>query len=200
MSQTASGRDTMENISIHVADWIASETVSLLGLTGEAIYLRLLMHQWKNEEDGLPAEPDALRRLTGASAQQWKSAWSLIERHLPIDPTDGRRRNIRMLSEWQYLRDRRDGYRQRGGKGGQQTAQRRRANRGSLATSKAESTATSTRVAPSPSPSLKSSSTPSESVCVEVLQQTGAALSNALSMPNSTHTRPKLTVESGSAA
>lgn len=97
----------MDDICIHVNDWIASETVALLGLTGEAIYLRLLMHQWKNEADGLPQHPELLRRLTGATPKEWKSAWSLIERHVPVCP-DGRRRNDRLENERLYYLGRRE--------------------------------------------------------------------------------------------
>lgn len=105
-SRKASGRNPMDSMPIHINDWVASETVALLGLAGEAIYLRLLMHQWKNEDDGLPSDPEQLRRLTGASPKEWRPTWELIEKHLPIGE-DGRRRNRRTEHERRFALDRR---------------------------------------------------------------------------------------------
>lgn len=181
------GRDPLQSISLHIGDWIASETVALLGLTGEAIYLRLLMHQWKNETDGLPANPELLRRLTGATPKEWKSAWALIEKHFPTDPADGKRRNPRLVREWQFMRDRRESYRLRGSKGGKQTAKQWDGKASSSATHSAGSSADSTTLAPSPSPSQNSSSTAIErSVGVKVLHQSPRDLATPAS---AAHTR-----------
>lgn len=97
----------MDSVAIHVNDWIASETVALLGFAGEAIYLRALMHQWKNEGDGLPGDPELLRRLTGATPKEWRFAWTVMEKQFPVGD-DGRRRNLRLENERQFFLARRE--------------------------------------------------------------------------------------------
>lgn len=105
-TRKTSGRNPMDSMPIHIGDWISSETVALLGPAGESFYLRLLMHQWKNEADGLPVDPELLRRLSGASPKEWRAAWAMLERHFPVCE-DGKRRNPRTENERQFALDRR---------------------------------------------------------------------------------------------
>jgi uncharacterized protein YdaU (DUF1376 family) len=102
-----SGRNPMDSMPIHIGDWFSSETVALLGPAGESFYLRLLMHQWKNEADGLPADPEMLRRLSGASPKEWRATWAMLERHFPVCE-DGKRRNARTENERRFALDRRE--------------------------------------------------------------------------------------------
>jgi uncharacterized protein YdaU (DUF1376 family) len=115
-TRKTSGRNPMDSMPIHIGDWFSSETVALLGPAGESFYLRLLMHQWKNEDDGLPVDPELLRRLSGASPKEWRAAWAMLERHFPVCE-DGKRRNPRTENERRFALDRREKRRAAGKKG-----------------------------------------------------------------------------------
>jgi hypothetical protein len=58
-------------------------------VTARGVCRELLDCQW--EMGGLPADPEELRRLIGASKSEWKN-WPLVEPKFPICP-DGLRRN-----------------------------------------------------------------------------------------------------------
>jgi uncharacterized protein YdaU (DUF1376 family) len=96
-----SGRDPMDSMPLHVNDWLTSQTAKLLGRVGRDIYLTLLCHQWKAEDDGLPLEPDHLRVLADATLEEWAAVWPLIEKHFPTGD-DGQRRNLRLVNERAY--------------------------------------------------------------------------------------------------
>ncbi len=96
-----SGRDPMDSMPLHVNDWLTSYTAKVLGRAGRDIYLTLLCHQWKAEDDGLPANPELLRRLVDATPEEWAEVWPLLERQFPTGD-DGQRRNIRLLNERGY--------------------------------------------------------------------------------------------------
>jgi uncharacterized protein YdaU (DUF1376 family) len=139
----------MEDMPLHVSDWLTSETVRLVGLAGEAVYLRLLMMQWKNEGDGIPCSPDELRDLVSAPLKVWNAVWPRLEPHFPVDP-DGRRRNVRLNNERAYMLERRELRRAAGQLGGLAKAQQCSSNATAkpVANRKQKSTP-----APSPSPS-----------------------------------------------
>jgi len=96
-----SGRDPMDSMPLHVNDWLTSQTAKLLGRAGRDIYLTLLCHQWKAEDDGLPSSPELLRRLVDATPEEWAEAWPLLERQFPTGD-DGQRRNSRLHNERGY--------------------------------------------------------------------------------------------------
>ena len=91
-------KDRADWMPLHVGDWLASGTVAAISPAGEAAYLRLLMHQWRNEADGLPGAPAELRKLTRATPAEWRATWPYLEQHFPLDP-DGKRRNPRLQAE-----------------------------------------------------------------------------------------------------
>lgn len=105
--------DVMHSFPLHVGDWIGSEMMQTLSPAGEHAYLRLLLNQWKNEADGLPADPKVLRMFTKLSAREWKPVWALLEPYFPISE-DGRRRNPRTEKEYRFCLDRREIMRERG--------------------------------------------------------------------------------------
>lgn len=60
-----------------------------------AIYRELLDLQW--DAGSLPADQKALRLIVGCTAAQWREAWPLIERKLPVCK-DSQRRNPKLES------------------------------------------------------------------------------------------------------
>ena len=63
-------------------------------LIAKAIYRELLDAAW-DMEHGLPAEPEDLRRLTGATAREWAQGWPRCEGKFPLQP-DGARRSAQV--------------------------------------------------------------------------------------------------------
>lgn len=84
--------------AMYAGDWLSSTTVSLMTAAEEGTYTRLLCHAWRN--DGLPADPNAVRLLTKLSPSEFKRAWPTIESAFPLDPNDAsKRRNKRQEKE-----------------------------------------------------------------------------------------------------
>lgn len=102
----------------YARDWIASSTRAM-SLAARGAYTDLLAFSWL--QDGLPVDPDTLRRLVGATEEEWARIWPDIEHEWPV--VDGRRRNERQESERTALAD----YKaqcERGGKARASTAAR----------------------------------------------------------------------------
>lgn len=59
-------------------------------------YVDLLILSWF--DDGLPVDPDVLRRMVGADTREWRGIWPQVEGKWPVSG-DGRRRNPREESE-----------------------------------------------------------------------------------------------------
>lgn len=159
--------DTLASISIHVADWLASSTVAVIGLVGEAIYLRLLMHQWQSAGEGLPADEEELRALARADEKAWTKAWNKLERHFPVDP-DGQRRNPRMHREWQFCLANSMRRAQNGAKGGHAKAARKAQQTGSPASPQLQQTGSPAtdllaETAPEPVAKVQQTASPSPS-------------------------------------
>jgi uncharacterized protein YdaU (DUF1376 family) len=117
---------------LHVADWRASDTVRQLSLAGRAAYMELLMSQWRAEGDGLPLNPDDLRRLVGWTGKGWDAVWTMLEPHFPIGP-DLKRRNPRIEAERTQVLRQREGQ-SRGGhaKAAKQPGKRSPSSQGSV--------------------------------------------------------------------
>jgi hypothetical protein len=64
-------------------------------LIARAVYRELLDAQWDLEV--LPAAPQRLREIVGASAEQWRIAWSFCARHFPRDSVDRRNPELERL-------------------------------------------------------------------------------------------------------
>lgn len=64
-------------------------------VTAKGVYRELLDASW-DCGGGLPADTDTLRRMIGATAAEWRTAWPLVEPKLPITDGDGLRRNARL--------------------------------------------------------------------------------------------------------
>ena len=62
-------------------------------LIARAIYRELLDAQW--DAGGIPSDQEALRRIVGASVDQWCGAWPLIQPKFELG-TDGLLRNPRL--------------------------------------------------------------------------------------------------------
>lgn len=157
-SRRNAGRDPLDSITIHIGDWCTSLTVARLGRAGEATYLRLLMHQWLAEGEGLPADEGDIQALTGLSDADFAAFWRIAGGQFPVDP-DGKRRNLRTHVEWQHCRDTREMSRARAKKGGESKAAKEREARclsGAQAVLK-HMPEHSSKHAPSPSPARSSS-------------------------------------------
>ena len=113
-------RNLLSWMPLHVADWLASETVAELvsecGGAGESVFLRLLCRQWRNEGAGLPADPRKLRALTVATPKEWAKAWAILAPAFPVD-SDGMRRNPRLSAEWAAVTGHRAKLSENGAKG-----------------------------------------------------------------------------------
>lgn len=85
--------------------WITDQLHVMRGwpLIGRAVYRELLDIQWL--DGSLPADPEKLRALVGATSTQWWAAWCHIEPAFPVT-SDGTRRNPQLenLRQQQYQR------------------------------------------------------------------------------------------------
>lgn len=74
----------------YAGDWLASTR----GMSSAArgAYIDLLACAWL--EDGLPADPDLLRRRATISTREWRSVWEELAPKFPV-AEDGKRRNGR---------------------------------------------------------------------------------------------------------
>ena len=59
-------------------------------VTTKGVFRELYDCEW--EMLSLPADPEELQQLIGATKAEWKTSWPLIQPEFPVD-TDGRRRN-----------------------------------------------------------------------------------------------------------
>ncbi len=79
----------------YARDWIASSTRAM-SLAARGAYTDLLAFSWLN--DGLQSDPDHLRRLVGATVDEWATIWPDLEHEWPV-ADDGKRRNDRQEEE-----------------------------------------------------------------------------------------------------
>ena len=77
---------------LYVDDWLTSPTRSTMTATARAIYLDLLMYQWK---DGyVPNDPEKLARMTNFSVAELSAAWPMVFPHFNLK--NGRYRNRKL--------------------------------------------------------------------------------------------------------
>ncbi len=62
-------------------------------LISRAVYRELLDASW--DLGGLPADPEILRRIVGATPSEWDAAWPLVAAKFEAD-ADGKLRNARL--------------------------------------------------------------------------------------------------------
>jgi uncharacterized protein YdaU (DUF1376 family) len=78
-------------------DWLASVSTCMT-LEQEGAYIRLL--QWSWLHDGLPNDPQQLRKLLRVTAKKFDAMWGVLRVHWHADPgQDGRLRNRRLEHE-----------------------------------------------------------------------------------------------------
>ena len=77
-------------------DFDASEKVRVMTWSERGLYITLLNHSWLN--DGLPVDPEHVRRVCGADRDEFAQMWPQVERCFPV-ADDGRRRNARQEEE-----------------------------------------------------------------------------------------------------
>lgn len=73
-------------------DWLSSSTRAM-SLAARGAYVDLLAFAW--DQNGLPADTEALRRMTGASPDEWALVWPELVTKFPV-AADGRRRNPKL--------------------------------------------------------------------------------------------------------
>lgn len=86
------GPAVVENQSLPMLPWFPAAFMSSTrgwSVTARGIYRELIDAQW--DLGTVPADPEALRKLIGATPAEWKS-WQLVEPKFPIG-ADGLRRN-----------------------------------------------------------------------------------------------------------
>ena len=77
---------------LYVDDWLTSPTRLTMTATARAIYLDLLMYQWK---DGyVPNDPEKLARMTNFSVAELSAAWPMVFPHFNLK--NGRYRNRKL--------------------------------------------------------------------------------------------------------
>jgi uncharacterized protein YdaU (DUF1376 family) len=74
-------------------DWLTSAFVQSLTDAGYRAYVQLLCTQAENGE--LPDNQPYLQRVSGLNDASWKTAWSEIESHFPLQ-SNGKRLNLKM--------------------------------------------------------------------------------------------------------
>jgi uncharacterized protein YdaU (DUF1376 family) len=77
-------------------DFDASEKVRVMTWSERGLYITLLNHSWLN--DGLPVDPEHVRRVCGADRDEFAQMWPQVERCFPV-ADEGRRRNPRQEEE-----------------------------------------------------------------------------------------------------
>lgn len=76
-------------------DWRRSEDVRTMTMEQRGLYRELLDEQW--ETGSLPAKPDVLARLVGASAKEWARCWPAVSPKFILN-AEGRLVNPRMAA------------------------------------------------------------------------------------------------------
>jgi uncharacterized protein YdaU (DUF1376 family) len=99
-----SGKQTRDAVHFrfYPSDFLSSGTVQQMDLAEIGAYVKLLCLSWT--EDGLPIEPERIRRILGAP-EAFDSMWAILEPAFPIDEGEPpRRRNARQERERARLR------------------------------------------------------------------------------------------------
>lgn len=81
---------------MYPADFDVDEKVRLMEDCELGLFLRCLNHSWKN--DGLPSDPEDIRRCFRDDPEQFEIKWKRVQYCFPISE-DGRRRNPRQEEE-----------------------------------------------------------------------------------------------------
>lgn len=77
-------------------DWRASRRVAAMTFPERGLYRECLDLAW--DENGLPNDPEAIRKLTGASRAEWRKFWPAV-RQMFVKGEDNRLRNPRQEKE-----------------------------------------------------------------------------------------------------
>jgi len=84
--------------SFWVADWLSSETVTLMSLAGRGAYIHLLCRQWKADDCSIPDDEIQLARLLNVTPIEFKVIWAELAVCFPVSEP-GRRQNQRLKAE-----------------------------------------------------------------------------------------------------
>ncbi len=101
----------MEAVLIYIDDWLSSTKIASMDAAEERGYLRLLLHEAKQEDCGLPDEDNTLASLSGLDKQWFKLTRDPLKRvgektsgvklRECFFLRDGRLYNSRLLKEWE---------------------------------------------------------------------------------------------------
>lgn len=81
-------------MKLYGRDYLAS--TRHLTCAARGVYVDLLILSWF--DDGVPGDPEVLRRMVGADTKEWRTTWPQLEAKWPVGD-DGRRRNPREETE-----------------------------------------------------------------------------------------------------
>lgn len=76
----------------YAKDWLSSMTVRAMEWAAKGLYIELLAYDWDNE--GLPPDPEHIRRIVNMTEREWARCWPVIEHRFPV--VQGRRRNPKL--------------------------------------------------------------------------------------------------------
>lgn len=82
--------------SLYPKEFDADERIRSMDDAELGMFMRLLNHAWIN--DGLPEDPEMVRRIFRYSAEEFSQKWSVVSACFPVSG-DGRRRNRRQEEE-----------------------------------------------------------------------------------------------------
>lgn len=98
------GDDGYPFFKFYTKDWLSDFNVRCMDPAERGIYVDLLAFDW--EEDGIPADPDRLAKVTGTDADAMRDAWeTLADRFIPHPTKEGLVTNRRLASERQEIKD-----------------------------------------------------------------------------------------------
>jgi uncharacterized protein YdaU (DUF1376 family) len=100
--------------TLYPSDFDTDERVRLMEDDELGLYIRCMNHAWVN--DGLPEDPDLIRRAFRDSVEAFSRKWVRVSECFPI-ATDGRRRNSRQEIERQRAQEKVENAKERGKKG-----------------------------------------------------------------------------------
>ena len=102
--QTDDGRTRFPYLPFFVDDWLSSDTVESFTLEQQAVYLLLLLRQWKARDGMLPKDEAALARWTKLG-KRWPAVGRPILRQCFNERQDGYV-NTKLRRLWDHARQR----------------------------------------------------------------------------------------------
>ncbi len=116
---------------MYTGDWLSSTPITLMTPAQEGGYVRLLIHEWEDDDCGLPDDNEKLAVLSRLG-EAWLNGGSTVvrDRFVPHPTIPGKIINPRLYEEWKKSVN----WREKSSEGGKKSAELRKESKGGLTT------------------------------------------------------------------